>query len=168
MRFLLWRFGISARVLVAALVVALLIAGGAVAFWTGAGSGTTQTRLGDPKPVALTPGTPSDQIHPGYEANVLAEASNPNPYAVHLDALALDTGAGTGGYDVDAAHSGCAVSALTFTTQDNGGAGWDIPPRAADADGVLTIPLIDALAMDVGAADACQGATFTVHLLETD
>lgn len=168
MRFLLWRFGISTRVAVVVLVATLLVTGGAIAFWSGAGSGTTQTRLDDPKPIVMVPGTPSDQIFPGYSANVLAEASNPNPYSVHVDALALDTAVGDGGFDVDAQHGGCALSALTFTTQDNGGAGWDVPPRAADADGVLSIPMIDSLAMDVGAADACQGATFTVYLLETD
>ena len=44
-------------------------------------------------------------------------------------------------------------------TQTNGGAGWTVP-----GSGVLSVTLTGALAMGSGAANACQGATFTVHL----
>jgi hypothetical protein len=53
------------------------------------------------------------------------------------------------------------VSALGFTTQTNGGAGWTVP---AGSPGSLSIAMPGALTMTAGASNACQGATFTVHL----
>jgi hypothetical protein len=60
---------------------------------------------------------------------------------------------------VDAAHPGCVVSTLSFTTQTNGGAGWTVP-----GNGSLPLTLASALSMSTSAANACQGATFTVYL----
>ena len=60
---------------------------------------------------------------------------------------------------VDAAHPGCAVSTLGFTTQTNGGAGWTVAGH-----GSLPVTLAGALSMSASAANACQGATFTVYL----
>jgi hypothetical protein len=78
---------------------------------------------------------------------------------VRVGSLALDTSQGTGGFAVDAAHSGCAVSALAFTTQTNGGAGWTVP-----GSGSLPVTLTAAVSMSTSAGNACQGATFTVYL----
>lgn len=89
---------------------------------------------------------------------------------MHINSLSLDPSAGTGGFDVDSGHSACDLSALSTTPQTNGGAGWTVPPRAAGTggvpvDGTLAIDLTDALAMSTGASNACQSATFTVHLV---
>ena len=60
---------------------------------------------------------------------------------------------------MDGGHSGCGLAPLSFTTQTNGGAGWTVP-----GSGSLPVTLTDALSMGTGAANACQGATFTVYL----
>jgi hypothetical protein len=79
---------------------------------------------------------------------------------VHITTLTLDSTQGTGGFSVDAAHSGCTLSALSFATQTNGGSGWNVPGT-----GNLAITLPAAVTMATSAANACQGATFTVYLL---
>lgn len=142
----------------------LALGGVATAFWSGAGSGTAQTLVDAPRAVALSVGGVANDLYPGGSSGVSIVASNANPYAVRVGSLSLDRSSGTGGFDVDAAHAGCDVAALAFARQDHGGSGWTVPPRAAGTDGTLPIDLTASLTMTRGAADACQGATFTVHL----
>jgi hypothetical protein len=139
-------------------VALLLVAGAAFAWLTvGGGSGTGAT--GTTTSLTLTPGTPSAQLSPGGQAAVVLTVTNPNTASVRVGSLARDTGQGTNGFGVDAGHSGCGLSALSFTTQTNGGAGWTVP-----GNGSLPVSLPNALSMSSAAADACQGATFTVYL----
>ena len=154
------------RLLLASLLVALAmtVAGVASAFWSGSGSGTGSGTAGTSVTVILSSGTPVATLRPGGQANVVLTASNPNVSPVRIGSLALDTGQGNGGFAVDVGHSGCAVSTLTFTTQTNGGAGWTVPARVDAVNGVLSITLPNALAMGLGAANACQGASSTVYL----
>lgn len=150
----------------AGVVVALAIPSGvlAYAYWTSGAAGTGTGATGDLDDLSLTPGTPTADLFPGAQADVVLTASNPNADAVRIGSLSLDTTQGTGGFTVDGAHAACGVTALSFTTQTNGGAGWTVPPRVGLTDGTLTITLDDALSMGAGAANACQGATFTVYL----
>ena len=145
-------------------VLAVPIADAANAYWNGsgggAGSGTTGTTLA----VTLSPGTPAAGLYPGGQANVSLVMSNPNASPVRVGSLALDTGLSPTGFVVDTGHSGCDVSALSFTTQTNGGAGWNVPAKVGAVNGTLTVTLTNALAMGVAAADACQGASYTVYL----
>lgn len=154
----------GSRALVGALV--LLVAGAALAaaHWTSQGAGTGAATAADGLPVTIVPGLPPAQLYPGGKADLSQRISNPNPYDVRIGALSLDVGQGAGGYAVDAAHAGCTLSSLTFTTQTNGGTGWTVPAAANGADGSLDVTLSSSLAMGAGAADACQGATFTVYL----
>lgn len=159
---------IAPRLLVVIALVVMASAGAVSAYWSGTGSGQGQARLGDPVALTLSTGTAHALLHPGGDVSVSAIASNPNPYVVHIASLALDANAGTQGFDVDPAHSGCSVATLAFAPQDNGGAGWTIPPRSGTADGALPIDVDDALSMGAGASNACQGAVFTVHLVAGD
>jgi ferric-dicitrate binding protein FerR (iron transport regulator) len=143
---------------------ALVLAGGAVAYWTTTGSGDAAASAADTQAITLTAGTPTAQLYPGGSADVAVEVSNPNIAPVHVGSLSLDTGAGTGGFEVDAGHTGCDMAVLSFTTQANAGNGWTIPPKVGATDGVLPVDLPAALAMSAGAANACQGASFLVHL----
>jgi hypothetical protein len=152
-------------IIAAAIVVVLVPA--ALSYWTAAGSGTASTTLGDPQNITVSAATPSDPVSPREDAEVAAVASNPNSYEVHIDSISLDTGSGTDGFDVDSGHSSCDLSSLAFTTQDNGGAGWTVPPRVGSTDGSLSIEMATALAMSAGASNACQGASFTVYLEAT-
>lgn len=157
-----WSRGIVALAAVTAAV--LVAAATALAYWTTIGSGAASGAAANTQAVTLTVGIPTAQLYPGAQADMAVDVSNPNPVPVHLGALSLDTGSGTGGFDVDAGHSGCDLSVLSFTTQTNGAAGWSVPAKVGATNGVLTLDLSDAVVMGAGAADACQGASFHVHL----
>jgi len=157
-----WRRGGFALGAVA--LAALVLAGAAVAYWTTTGTGAASTAAPTPLDVTLTAGTPGNLLYPGGAAAVTVTASNPNPYPVRLGSLSLDTAQGTAGFGVDVPHAGCDLTALSFITQTNGGAGWTIPAKAGAANGSLALDLSGALAMALGADDDCQGASFVVHL----
>ncbi len=137
----------------------MALAGTAYAYWQTSGSGSAAAATGGTAELTISPGTPTAQLYPGGQADVLLTLTNPGPASVRVGSLAVDTGQGTNGYAVDGAHSGCAVSALTFATQTNSGAGWTVP-----GSGSLPITLGNALSMATSAANACQGASFTVYL----
>lgn len=157
-----WRHGGLAFLV--AIAGALILAAAAVAYWTsagaGAGSGTTETPLA----IVLSAGTPSGELYPGGSADVAVLATNPNPFSLRLGSLSLDTSRGSAGFAVDVGHASCDLGALSFTAQNNGGAGWTIPPRVGAVNGSIALDLTAAVAMDTSAVDACQGASFVVHL----
>ena len=146
-------------------VVAAISAGAAWAYLTsagsGAGSGGVSVSL---QGMTLSSGTPTAALYPGGTADVALSASNPNSSALRIKSLALDTSQGTGGFAVDAGHSSCSVAALQFTSQNNGGNGWTVPAKSGSTNGTLSIGLANAISMSTGAANACQGASFTVYL----
>ena len=148
----------------AVLVLCFGFGGAAFAYWTGSGTGAGAASSGTDRPLVITPGTPSAQLYPGGQAAVSLTISNPNPYPVEIDVLSLDEGQGTAGFGVDAQHAGCPLSTLTLTDQTNGGTGWTVPAKAGGVDGSLSVTLSNALQMSADAANACQGATFTVYL----
>jgi hypothetical protein len=152
------------RVLGPGLLMAV-VGASAFAYWsaegTGNGSGSTATSVA----VTLSPGVAAADLRPGGEGNVVLQVTNPNPYVAEIGSLALDVTRGDGGFAVDAAHLDCAFTALDYTTQTNGGAGWTVPQASGGDDGTLSVTLSDALAMSDDAANACQGATLTVYLM---
>jgi hypothetical protein len=152
-------------VLVLVLTVLAVSAGGAAfAYWTGTGSGSGAGTTSSLSNLTLGAGTPTANLYPGGQTNVVLTATNTNAANVRIGSLALDTSQGTGGFAVDGGHSSCGVAALTFTTQTNGGSGWTVPRKVGAVNGTLSITLTNALAMSTAAASACQGATFTVYL----
>ncbi|HEX3172803.1 MAG TPA: hypothetical protein VHQ43_01120 [Solirubrobacterales bacterium] len=146
-----------------AIAIAAGLAAGAIAYWSGNGSGTATTVLTDAQALSFEPGAPTAQLYPGNDASVVIVATNPNAFFVHIGSLSLDTDDGEP-FAVDAPHASCDISVLSFVSQDNGGAGWNVPPRAGATDGTLAIDMASAMTMSTAAASACQGATFTVHL----
>ncbi|GAB3261590.1 hypothetical protein [Nocardioides dilutus] len=146
-------------ILVSATVLTLVVAGVAVAYWLSGGSGTGAASTGTIQPVTLSPATPTAQLYPGGQASVVLTITNPNPGSVRVTSLALDTTQGTGGFAVDGGHSTCGVSSLSYVTQSNGGNGWTLTGGQ-----VLSVTLTNALSMATSAANACQGASFTVYL----
>jgi len=141
------------------ILAALATTGVSYAYWAGSGSGAGSADTGTTQAVTFSPGTPTAQLYPGGQAAVALSIANPNPGSVRIGSLSLDTSQGTGGFAVDGAHSACGVASLTFTPQTNGGAGWTVPGA-----GSLPITLAGALSMNANAANACQGASFTVYL----
>jgi hypothetical protein len=145
-------------------LVFLGVAAGAWAYWGASGSGSGSASSANAQAVTVSVASPASELYPGGSADVALSVSNPNAFQVSIPSLALDTSQGTNGLDVDAAHSGCDVSTLAFTPQSNSGGGWKVPPKVGSADGSLGLDLADAVSMSGSAANACQGATFTVHL----
>jgi hypothetical protein len=149
----------------AIIIVAVGGAGVAYAYWTATGAGGGAGIAGTTSPLTLSSGTPTGTLLPGGQTNVVLTMTNPNTATVKISSLALDTTQGTGGYSVDSAHSTCTLTALSFSTQTNGGAGWTVPGKVGSTNGTLPVTLTNSLSMSLSAANACQGATFTVYLL---
>jgi hypothetical protein len=154
------------RVLLTSLLVVLAMAGGGVAnaLWSQSGNGPGSATTGTAVAVTLSPGTPAADLFPGGQANVVLTVSNPNASPLHIGSLSLDSGQGTDGFSVDVDHSGCGLATLSFTPQDNSGAGWSVPARVGDVNGTLPVTLTNALSMSLSASNACQGATTAVYL----
>lgn len=147
--------------LVAAFAVALVAAGGALAYFTSAGSGSGSASVATPAELTISASTPATGLlYPGGTGEVDATISNPNAFDVRVNSLVL----GSAGIAADGSHSGCDASVLHYTSQSNAGAGWDVPARVGTTDGTLDVELAGAISMDASAANACQGATFTVSL----
>ena len=151
--------------IIAIVAVAVGGTGVAYAYWSAGGAGTGFGMAGTTVPLTLSPGTPTASLLPGGQTSVILTITNTNAATVKISSLALDTTQGTGGFSVDSGHTGCTLSTLSFTTQTNGGAGWSIPGKVGSTNGTLSATLTNALAMSLSAANACQGATFTVYLL---
>lgn len=148
-------------ILVSALVTTLALAMTGVAFasWAQSGGGSGASTTGVTQALVLSPGTASNQLYPGGQSAVAVTVTNPNQAPVTASSLSLDTTQGTAGFTVDAPHVACGTASLTFTTQTNGGTGWTIP-----GSGSSVLSLANSLVMNTNAANACQGATFTVYL----
>jgi hypothetical protein len=150
-RKLAW-FGVAACLLLGSVV--------AGAAWTTSGSGTGTATAAEPVPVSLSPGTATTELYPGRSGDVAVSIANGNPHRVYIGSLVLDTARGTNGFDVSGGQPGCDPSALSYTTQSNGGAGWFVPAGAT-----LDLDLTNAADLSTTVASECQGATFTVYLV---
>ena len=137
----------------------LLAAGAAHAYIRGTGSGSSSAATANVSAMTLSPGTPTAQLYPGGSANVVLTVTNPSSARIKIGSLALDTTQGTSGFAVDGGHSGCGLGQLSLPTQTNGGSGWTV-----NANATLSVTLTSALSMGTAAANACQGASFTVYL----
>lgn len=139
--------------------VGLAAGGAAVAYWATSGAGNGTARSGVSPVIDLTAGTAVGDLFPGGTATVSTIAANPAPSSGRIGSLALNTAQGMGGFTISGAPN-CAGSAFSFTTQTNNGAGWTVPGNST-----LTIALSSAISLSSTAANACQGATVTVHLI---
>ena len=143
--------------LVAALVVVLACAGGALAYFASTGSGSGSATVGSASPVTITAGVaPTQALFPGGSGDVTVHIVNPNGIPVHIGTLSLNTSEGTGSSGFDASPAGCNLGSLSFPTLATG---WTVP-----ASSFLDLDLLGSINMSVAATNACQGATFTVHL----
>jgi hypothetical protein len=146
---------------VAAAATALALSSGAIAYYSSTGQGSGNATVASPDSLSITAQTPTaNLLYPGGSGEVDATVSNPNPFPVRINSLIL----GSSGIGVDSSHSGCDASALHFTSQNNGGAGWDVPAKVGATEGTLDLALAGVITMDTSAANECQGATFTISL----
>jgi predicted ribosomally synthesized peptide with SipW-like signal peptide len=143
------------RVLVLAAAAALVGvgAGTAYAYFTSSGSSTGSASTGTMQTVTITAtaGSPNTALLPDGTGDVVLQVDNPNDFAVTLVSVI-----GSGAVGVDAEHSGCDPSVVTFTNQT--GLSISIPASASG----YQVDLPGAAAMSSSASDACQGATFSI------
>jgi hypothetical protein len=141
--------------LAALLAATCALAGTAFGYWSATGAGSSAGTTSGTTPLTVTAATPTQSLLPTGAAtgDVSLTIGNPNSYAVHVAQLSLDTAADNAGFSANA--TGCALS---FATQDNGGAGWTLPS------GNTNLVLTKSMTMGTRAASSCQNRTFSVYL----
>jgi hypothetical protein len=140
-------------------ITAAVVTGAAAAYWIALGNGSNASQVGTVAALTINPGTTNTPLYPGGTADVALSILNSNPGAIFVGSLLLDASQGTNGFAVDGSHSGCNLAALSYTTQNNGGAGW-----SATGSATTPIDLPGAVALSTAAVSACQGAQLTVYL----
>jgi len=135
----------------AAAVLAFAAAG--LAYFTATGSGSGPAYVGNAEGLTISSAAPLSELYPGGSSDLAATVHNPSPVAVHVHSFVL----GPDGITND--KPGCGAGDVAFDGPvTNGGGDFVFPP----GDSALTLP--NAISMSPSAADACQGATFTVSL----
>ncbi len=133
-------------------VLALAVAGGAIAYWTGGGTGSGSATAGTSGTVALT-ATIGSGIALGLHVPVTFKAANASSSAIRVTTVHLV------GVEADAGHSGCVTADFTMedVTQNH-----DVPAGAT----AETLPQNGTLvyADTAVSQDACKGATLTLTL----
>lgn len=136
-------------------VLSVVVAGVAVAFWTGAGSGSGTGTVDSGGTITLT-GAVAPGIAPGLNKAVSFTASNPNTSAVMVGNVHLVSVA------VDAAHAACVVGDFTMA---------DVVENQSIAAGATNTALATSgslvFANTASNQDACKSATLTLTLSST-
>jgi len=133
-------------------IAVLVIAGVAIAYWTGDGSGSGTGSVGNSGTATLT-GTVAPGIAPGTSKPVSFTAANPSDSPIRVSTVHVD------GITVDAGHSACNTDDLTVAdvAEDH-----QVPANATAEplpnDGSLVF------ANTAVNQDACKGATVTLAL----
>jgi len=137
-------------------LVALAVAGIAVAFFTASGTGSGTASVGTDAGVTITDVTIADALYPGGSSTVRFTINNASSdTAVKVDKVVADTAFGTTG--VDGLARGCAPADFTFdaVTVDTEIAADD----SYAASGTLN------MANSASNQDACQGESPVLHLV---
>jgi hypothetical protein len=144
------------RGMIAGFIVALVVAGAAVAYFTSSGTGTGQAKVGSSTAFAVSFGTTTGTMYPGTgTSNVPYTITNPTgsgaQYLTSTSAAVANDGSG------NIKQSGTAVSgclATWFTATDK-------PPAYGQiADGGNKTGSVDVVMANPGVSqDSCQGKT---------
>lgn len=158
---------ITRKKIAAATAATALGVGGVIAYaaWTSSGSGNGTVSARSASALVVADATTATTLYPTGTANLVVTLTNNNAYNVAVTAISqgvLSSGAPTAAaITVDSNHSSCNVSSVTLTAPALSGV------VVAGNGGTYTLTLHNAVAMDNTAADACQGATFTVPVVAT-
>lgn len=137
------------------LVMALVIAGGAIAYWTGAGSGSGSATVGSGGTISLT-GTVAAGLAPGLNKAVSLTATNAGTSAIKVGTVQLVSVA------ADAAHPTCNVADFTMADVVE-----DQSIAAASSNVALANSGSLVYANTAVNQDACKNATLTLTLSST-
>jgi hypothetical protein len=146
---------------IAAANAAVLCSGVAFAFWTSSGSGTGTASSGTAQDVTLAGGTVNTNVlYPTGNGDVVVVITNPNPYAVSVDSLALPATAAT-------AYTNSGLTTLNTTCNTNGtGVAWAYATKSlsgvivAGHNGTTTLTLTSGAAMSNLSDNSCQNSFF--------
>jgi hypothetical protein len=138
-------------------IVAVGVAGVALAYFTSSGSGTGTAAVGSSSAVTLH-ATISSNLYPGSSSPVSLTVDNPSSGAQRVGTVTLAS------ISVDAGHSTCS------TTISGGNPDFTMPAVAVNkvfqpGNGQSVTPSGTLTMNETGVnQDACQGATLTLHL----
>ena len=138
-------------------VVALAVAGIALAYFTSTGSGTGTATAGSSSPVTLH-ATISSSLYPGSSSPVTFTVDNPSSGVQRVGTVSLAS------ISVDAGHSTCS------TTISGGNPDFTMAPvpvnQVVTPGNGQSVAATGTLAMNETGVnqDGCQGATLTLHL----
>jgi hypothetical protein len=142
------------RLWVLGAIVALVIVGAAVAYFTSTGSGTGTASVGTAQAVTLH-GTTTTTLYPGTSSEVDFTVDNPSPGTQRVGTIHLAS------VTTDAAHSTCDTSAFTMPDVTANQSFPNGNGQTVTATGTLTMA-------DNGTnQDGCQGAPLTLNLTST-
>lgn len=152
--------GHSSRFVVIALVgvIAVALAGIAIAAWVVSGSGTGYAKAGSSSALTLSDATASTSadLYPGAAGAVKLKVSNPNPFPVRITAVA-----GTGAVTSDKGAGCDASTGVSFTNQS----GLTLDLLANETNKVFTLSA--AISMTNASDNTCQGAVFSIPVSVT-
>ncbi len=149
-----------------AAVLGALILGIAFANWTatGSGSGTAKAVTANVSAVTTDPTGAQADLYPGFTGgDLFFKITNPNPYAVSFDkytlgAITMEDGSG--------ACSTATGNVSVPTTERTLPSGSEITVPA-DTTVPVSRSIADVVSMNSGAANECQGDTFTIAITLT-
>ena len=152
--------GLSSRFVVIALVgvIAVALAGIAIAAWVVSGSGTGYAKAGSSSALTLSDASASTSadLYPGAAGAVKLKVSNPNPFPVRITAVA-----GNGAVTSDKGAGCDASTGVSFTNQS----GLTLDLLANETNKVFTLP--GAVSMSNASDNTCQGAVFSIPVSVT-
>jgi hypothetical protein len=149
-----------------AAVLGALILGVAFASWvaTGTGSGTAKAATATVSAVTTDPSGAVADLYPGFTGGDLYfKITNPNPYAVSFNKYTL------GAITMEDATGPCSTAAGNVsvpTTEQTlpGGSEITVPANTTTP---VSRSIADVVSMSSGAANECQGDTFTITITLT-
>ncbi len=145
------------RVLIPAVIVAVVAAGVAVAYFTSSGSGTGTASAGSSSPVTLH-GAVAGALYPGGSSSVTFTVDNPAAGAELVNTIHLVS------ITPDAGHSGCST-VITGGNPDFTMTDVTANQNFSSGNGQTVTATGTLMMRETGVnQDACQGATLTLNL----
>ena len=148
------------KLLVLSVVAVLAGAGIAYAVWSSTGSGSATAQATSSVNSVIASGTSAADLYPGAVQSITVTISNPNPYPVLVNSISAGSSA--------VVNVTCVAGTVTSDARPNDAAGLlqtDGTTKQIAGAGSGTYTLTTR--MIAGAADSCQGQTFTLPLTAT-
>jgi hypothetical protein len=141
-----------------ATVATVVAAGAAFAAWSTSTSGDASAKAATATALTLADASASTtgDLYPGGTGALKLKVANPNPFPVRVTAV-------TGNGAITSDTTGCNSTNHGVTFTDQTGQTIDLAANAAAA----VVTLAGAVQMSTSAANACQGATFTIPVTVT-